>query len=339
MVTLEKVFDEKDLFQASCRAMYWYNTITCERMPYYCNSARCFRTECLEHWARKRIAICNDLIKKIDRPRFFTLTVSTDTPASEAWNMVSTWWKAFRYKIRHWLDKMGLPKMVYFAILECTKKGMPHIHGFWNFYIPKKVLSYLWSKCAPGYIVDVKIVEDKKAASDYLCTDIGKYLGKKQSIDGARMAGHRKRTFWRSVGLYTNYELDNRNTPSDNKGWTLIKENSHGKTKQKRSDMETACGTISEEGTRGSIQEVDSPESEGSAMQETRSLHREEGCNERGDKEAKAEWCYHQKEVVVYETQKEHRAHTRCAGTEQQYFPYGTDTIIPGRGHTRDRSS
>jgi hypothetical protein len=213
------------------------------------------------------MAICNDLIKKLRRPRFFTLTIDRSHSIEEAWRLISTWWKAMRDKIRRWLEKLDMPKMVYFAVLEAHNDGYPHIHGFWNFYIQTNVLSRMWSECAPGYVVDVRAVDNEKQATDYLFSEIGKYLGKEQSIRGARATRYRHRTFWRSKGLLTDFELDKKNRVKDNKGWTLVKEKKRGKTQQERPNMETACCAISEKSVDGGVTQMDSPKSESGAMQ------------------------------------------------------------------------
>jgi len=289
---LQTIWSEQEVFEESCRPMYWYNSRTSERIPYKCGSARCNRRECVESWARKRLAICNDLIKKIGRPRFFTLTVDRSHTVAEAWDMIPAWWKAMRDKIRRWLEKLDMPKMKFFAVLEAHEDGYPHIHGFWNFYIPVNVLSSMWSKCAPGYIVDVRAVDDDNQASEYLHTEMGRYLGKGQSVNGARMAGHRQRTFWRSKGLKTDYELDKERNMCDNREWTLIKEYRHGSKKRSREDVEGTCSTTSEEGSRTGCANLETEEATGGRRPECEASARPAREDKRANQENQGELDY-----------------------------------------------
>jgi len=305
------VFDENDLYDQGCIPAYWYNSTTCERIPYYCGRARCFRPECLKSWATRRLAICNDLIRKIGRPRFFTLTIDRSHTVSEAWDMIAAWWAVFRHKIRRWLEKLDMPKMKYFAVLEAHKDGYPHIHGFWNFYIKKSVLSQLWSECAPGYIVDVQAVDNEQMASDYLFTELGKYLGKAQSINGARMAGHRKRTFWRSKGLYTDYELDRQEPGLHNGEWTLVmKGGSHAKKKQSREDLEGTYSADTKEGTGAGSPDMEAKEPE-NERPENKETTGSEGENKPGDTERKGEIDY----GISSERQQEYTFCAESGGT------------------------
>ena len=279
------IWSERPFFEAGCRPMMWFNRVTHERRPYYCNSARCHRKECVENWARRRMAIANGLISKYGLTRFFTLTVDRSMSLSEAWDSIHAWWKVFRDKVRYYLSKTER-KLQYFAVLEAHKDGYPHIHGFWNVFVRQKYIAKMWSESAPGKMVHVKAIEDSKSASDYLGLDMGKYLGKDQSVKGARNAKHRQRTFWRSQGMKTEFELD-RESKIGYTDWELVKERYNGKTKRTRQDMEGTCCAIPEEVTIGSVQEVDSAKSEGATMQEARSVHRQERQSKHRDQEAK----------------------------------------------------
>lgn len=300
-----EVWNESEIYAESCRPMFWYNQETGERVPYFCNSARCHRPECVNAWARKRLAMCNDLIRKIGKPRFFTLTIDRSHTVSEAWDMIASWWAKLRHKIKKWLCKLDMPKMKYFAVLEAHKDGYPHIHGFWNFYIQKSVLINMWSQCAPGYIVDVRAVDNDDMASDYLFTELGRYLGKGQSIQGARMAGHRKRTFWRSRGLHTDYELDKMQPGLHNGEWTLIKEYTHGSAKKRsRENLEGTCSATPEEGARAGSPDMEAEEEAGSGRPHGEASARAAHEDKRANKENQGELDYGDQEerYEVYST-------------------------------------
>ena len=317
------VWSETELFREGCRPMYWYNQTTGERVPYFCNSARCHRPECVNNWARKRLAMCNDLIRKIGKPRFFTLSIDRSHTVAEAWDMIGAWWNHMRIKVNRWLKKLDMPPMKYFAVLEAHKDGYPHIHGFWNFYIPQNILSHMWSQCAPGYIVDVRAVEDDQMASDYLFTELGKYLGKGQSIQGARMAGHRKRTFWRSRGLWTDYELDRMEPGLDNGEWTLIKEYRNGSKKRGREDMEGTCSPALEEGIRTGGAHLETEGAQGGRRPEGETSARPAHEDQCADQENQGELDYGDPE-------ERYEGYPGCTKSGEKCISYYGNKELPG---------
>lgn len=334
--TTEVLFDERNLFLESCRPMYWYNTITFERVPYYCNSPKCFRPGCLEHWSRKRLAICNDLISRYGLTRFFTLTVDRSMQPAEAWKMISTWWESFRHKVKGWLRKLGRPALKFIAVLEAHKDGYPHIHGFWNIYIPQNILADIWAECAPGEIVHVEQVKDSKSASEYLGTEMGKYLGKEQSVNGARMAGHRKRSFWRSKGLYTKFELDKREKVRDTE-WTLVKEFKNAKEKWQGDDMEAACQPLPEESIGAGQPKLETQARKSVTGEENQVPAGTEGQGQCRDSQTQGELDY------GYETER-YESNSRCAKSSGACVPDNAVQSEVGsyggsRGQQRERSA
>lgn len=302
----------------SCQSWYFQHSTTGERILYNCNSVRCGEPGCVQAWTRKRMAILNALIKEHSLTRFFTLTIDRSHSCREAWNQISTWWNKFRHKLKYHMSKFKdipgyYPKVFKFvAVLEAHKDGYPHIHGFWNIWIPEKVLSSIWSKAAPGYMVEVSQIDDSKSASEYLTTEMGKYLGKAQSIQGARMAGHRQRTMWRSKGLYTKYELDRHEPGLYNGDWTLVKEDYYGSEERKGTDLEGTCRPVPEESPTGSGAEVDSAEGEGEAMQRPRHMCRQTQQPQHRDKEAPRSGSEDTEKEVTYEKvwSREHSLYT-----------------------------
>lgn len=296
---------------AGCGKWFFQSIETGEKRIYLCNSARCIHQECQDRWARKRIAIANGLISKHGLYRFFTLTIDRSMDMWDAWNEIPAWWKIFRDKVR-WYLKERKEKLKFFAVLEAHKDGYPHIHGFWNHYIPVKDISRMWSESAPGKMVWIEAIDDAKTAADYLGTEMGKYIGKKQSIDAAMTVKKGNRTFWRSKGMYTDYELDRKKNICDSKEWTLVKENYYGEEERKGSDMEGTCRPVPEESPGRSIPEVDSTTSEGEAMQRPGNMCRQTEQPEYRDKETPRSGSEDTEKEVTYEKvwSREHSLYT-----------------------------
>lgn len=283
------VWSEKPFFYEGCRTMMWYNRKTQQRAPYYCNGARCNRKKCVENWARRRIAVANGVIQKYGLTRFFTLTVDRSMSCSEAWESMNGWWRTLRSKLRYFLSKTDR-KLKYFAVLEAHKDGYPHIHGFWNVFVRQEYLEKLWSESAPGYVVWLEAIQDSESASKYLGMDMGKYIGKEQSVQGARMANHRQRTLWRSQGLRTDFELDSKQDVCDT-DWELIKENNYGKTHE-RQDMEGARESLPEVSVDKGEYNMEAETKERLRSKEDQGVTRQERQDKRRDQETakQLEW-------------------------------------------------
>ncbi len=220
----------------SCGNWIFKNKVTGEVRTFYCNSPKCAHEECNLAWCRKRVAIANDLVRRYGLTRFFTLTIDRSLTKKKAWELMPYFWSKFRKRMKRYGETEG-KDFKFFAVLEATKSGFPHVHGFWNLWIKKDKLIEIWRKCAPGYIVDVKAVRDDEDASRYLGEGVTKYLGKQQSIDGARLAGHRARVMWRSAGLLTEKELDKKARKGYSE-WTLLKEGTEYEAEQERRNLE-----------------------------------------------------------------------------------------------------
>lgn len=305
-----------------CQHWILYNRATGMSTYFSCNSPRCSRAECNECWARKRIAMAQNLISKYHLTRFFTLTISRKYDADISWQSISTWWHTFRQRMRRLAIDYGI-RLQFFAILECHKDGYPHIHGFWNIHIDHEDLSRIWSECAPGHVVDVRTVDDSLDAADYLGMNAGRYIGKKQAVDAGRKVRKRKRTMWRSTGMKTDYELhkislDNECDPDYTKVWILDKhpipvvlEDSH-ETEQQGCELERTCSTTSEGGIEESrrVMEAEVRTDERSEGEEVTESESENQC---GDTPREREVDY-----------GEETADTNTTGicTGEQHIPY-----------------
>lgn len=272
-----------------CGIDYWYNTITGACQVFKCNRGRCDDTECNKAFAKKRVAMATDLVRQYGLTRFFTLTVGRSMDIDGAWQMIAYWWSLLRKRLKRYCEQRGID-LKYFAILECHKDGYPHVHGFWNVYIPTRTLSAMWSEVAPGKMVWLEVVTDEDKAAEYVSKqlEVAKYIGKDQVASASKMVQSRKRTMWRSKGLLTEFERRKKALDSEAGDkyteWVpltkhellnvMCKELEHGKEEQVGQDMEGALPAVSEEGAGSSKPVMEAQECKSVADKEVGSVTR-----------------------------------------------------------------
>lgn len=130
---------------------------------------------------------------------FITLTSNPKygrSPAHRAWMLV----RALRTLKRMLHRFEGVQRFEYFAVIEATKRGEPHLHVLARCpYIPQKVLSYYWGLLTGATVVHIERVTSARGASAY----VAKYTSK----DPADFRGRRR--YNRSRG----YALERREKP------------------------------------------------------------------------------------------------------------------------------
>jgi hypothetical protein len=272
-----------------CGVDYWYNTTTGACQEFRCNRGRCDNPECNQAFAKRRVAMATDLVRQYGLTRFFTLTVGRSMTLDESWQMIAHWWSLLRHRLKRYCKQRGFD-LKYFAILECHKDGYPHIHGFWNVYIPTSVLSQMWSEVAPGKMVWLEVVTDESKAAEYVSKqlEVAKYIGKDQVANASKRVQPRKRTMWRSKGLMTEFErrkkaLDSEAGDKYNE-WVpltkhellnvMCKELEHGKDEQGRQDVERALQALPDQSTRECIKDMEAQTCERVTEQETGNVTR-----------------------------------------------------------------
>ena len=103
----------------------------------------------------------------------------------------------------------------YCAILEAHKDGYPHMHGFVNRYISQREWSRTTAACGGGSYAWVERIEVKDGeVGEYVTKqlNIARYVGKDQVITARQMVKARARTFWRSQGMKTFYEISGKSS-------------------------------------------------------------------------------------------------------------------------------
>jgi hypothetical protein len=105
---------------------------------------------------------------------FLTLTcrrVEGEHPNTAAKRLIDAWRRARR----QWMRRQGIKKLPFFAVVEQTKLGWPHLHimlrGVW---IDQRWLSRTMEALANSPIVDIRRIENAGRAAVY----VAKYAGK-----------------------------------------------------------------------------------------------------------------------------------------------------------------
>lgn len=205
--------------------------------PWYCNSPRCERESCRNHFYHDRVALISDLVEKYALFRFFSLTLDRSKSKEESWEIISDYWANFRHLVKRGVRRLVTVKdkdiqvvkfapvreWKYVAILEAHPSDeYPHIHGFTSHWMEQAVWSALWDKATKGsFVVDVRYVKDVSKVGDYVGKDlsVSKYVGKDQMLT-ARNMGRKKRMLWRSNGLKSDAELCKQRDTD----WRIIRE-------------------------------------------------------------------------------------------------------------------
>jgi len=129
------------------------------------------------------------LIMQGEPSTFITLTASDQaghTPAQAARTLVIGW----RRLCRRILVKRGMDRLPFFAVLEETKRGRPHLHILCRVgWLRQSWLSAQWQELAQSKIVDIRSVKSQRHAARYLA----KYLAKGPT----RFEGCKR--YWRSL--------------------------------------------------------------------------------------------------------------------------------------------
>jgi len=199
-----------------CGIWGWYNKKSGETKRFFCGKRTCNRTECkrIFHWRRVRLvsALCEEHRLRY----FFTLTVDPKNIArgDDPWLHIHKTWNKFATIIRRKYSKVK-----YVAILEKHKNNdRPHIHGFWNMFLPWEWVQERWMKCHGGKGYYVEEVKTNKGISDYVGKqlEVYRYVGKDCVVG---VPGHVKRTMWRSTKMKASFEL------TEASEWCIMKDN------------------------------------------------------------------------------------------------------------------
>lgn len=197
---------------------YWlyFNMKTGQCQRFFCGHAKCQRKGCQKAFWLKRVNLISDLIQEYHLCRFFTLTVDRSKSLQDAWGDIPAIWANFLRVV-----KRKYSQWRFVAILEAHKDGYPHVHGFTNTYMEQTEYSDHWSKCGGGKTVWVELIRKQEGMlADYVCKQLGRYVGKQNVVDGKGKVGYKKRTMWRSKKMKTKKEIE----PSTNE-WTILKGN------------------------------------------------------------------------------------------------------------------
>lgn len=176
-----------------------------EDFVFFCGQASCSRKYCRKLFYFKRIYLTSDLIKEYDLDRFFTLTMKRNISKKEAWKNVPYIWDKTAKRLRRLFN--GL---LYCAILEAHKDGYPHIHGFINKYIHQREWSRIFQACGGGsyvWVEKIKVSDGKIAEYVTKQLNVARYIGKEQVLTARQFLEPRARSFWRTQGMKTKFEL------------------------------------------------------------------------------------------------------------------------------------
>jgi len=120
--------------------------------------------------------------------RFITLTSNprSGETAQEALKTLSHAWNVIVKKLRRAHPKR---RSEYLAVVEATKRGMPHLHILYRGpFVPQRVLSHWMAELAQAPIVDIRRVKNQREAVRY----VAKYITKKPAQFGA------SKRYWKS---------------------------------------------------------------------------------------------------------------------------------------------
>jgi len=99
--------------------------------------------------------------------RFATLTIPVGrTPTQEQYAALANTWRLFCVRLRQ-----AYPKIKYIKVLDTGTGGNCHYHMLCNEYIARDWLLQTWTACGGGYIVDIRLIPGKAAA-----TYVSKYI-------------------------------------------------------------------------------------------------------------------------------------------------------------------
>lgn len=119
---------------------------------------------------------------------FLTLTIRRqegEAPNDAAKRLIDAW----RRSRRAWMARQGIKKLPFFAVVEATKLGWPHLHIMMrNAWIDQKWLSAMMDRLIASPVVDIRKIENAGRAVAY----VAKYAGK-----ASHKFGTCKR-YWRS---------------------------------------------------------------------------------------------------------------------------------------------
>ena len=121
-----------------------------------------------------------DLIERLNHVdlkgyRFFTLTLKNEYSQENTEKNLCRISECFTKLLKKLRKKPEFKKMEYFKVLEVGKDGMVHIHGIWNKYIEKEMLSKFWYEITgDSFLVKPERIKSKNDAVRYLF----KYLTK-----------------------------------------------------------------------------------------------------------------------------------------------------------------
>lgn len=196
-----------------CGRWAFYRKSDGKTVPFLCGSRRCGREECkrIFHW--RRVRLISTIVSEHCLDRFFTLT--TDPEKDDGlcpWKAIPKTYDKFMKRIRRLYHDIK-----YIAILEAHKNGRPHIHGFWNRYIPWKDIVFHWSNSGGGIGVYVEYLRDINKATDYVSKqlDVAKYVGKDQVVGVPTTV---RKALWRSQHTKASFELKKETE------WDIIKD-------------------------------------------------------------------------------------------------------------------
>jgi len=128
--------------------------------------------------------------------RFLTLTVNptVGTSQEERLQLLSHAWRVLVQRLRR---KYGQDSIHYFAVVEETKRGEPHLHILLRSpYIPHSFISHAMRDLINAPIVDIRAIKNARDVVTY----VAKYITK-----APKQFGHAKR-YWSSRG----YEIRDR---------------------------------------------------------------------------------------------------------------------------------
>jgi hypothetical protein len=139
-------------------------------------------------------------VRELELTRFLTLTLDPkNIPLGEndlVYYIRGKVWAKFRTYL-----KRELPKpLLYIAILEFTKAGLPHLHILVNQFISQKWISHSWDALGGGRVVDIRLVDGPHRVARYLA----KYLSKRVILSAPR--GVRRWTCSRKIHLFATRE-------------------------------------------------------------------------------------------------------------------------------------
>jgi hypothetical protein len=107
--------------------------------------------------------------KNLKGYRFFTLTMKNNYNLDDTENNLNRVSKCFNKLDKRLRKQKQFKGLEYLRVIEIGSRGMVHIHGIWNKYIPVKTLSEYWGKITgDSYRVDLRRVKCKEDCYAYI---------------------------------------------------------------------------------------------------------------------------------------------------------------------------